>query len=140
MLLHGNSHDILRNSICSLQISHSKLNHVTLMHYIVAPLNLSDQCFPDHYFWYACIFQFDGCLQLTEVMWLLSNWNVQIYKKIIKGEFRDQHKLGSNERALNFQKKQPSLTFIRQLVLEISRLKVKNMDVAIFLISSLIFV
>ena len=62
------------------------------------------------------------------------------YPCCIKGEFRVQHKLGSNERALNFQKNEPSLTFIRQLVLEISRLKVKNMDVAIFLISSLIFV
>ena len=58
----------------------------------------------------------------------------------VKGEFRVQHKLGSNERASNFQKNEPSLTFIRQLLLEISRLKVKNMDVAIFLISSLIFV
>ena len=59
---------------------------------------------------------------------------------MIKGEFRVQYKLGSNARALNFQKNEPSLTFICQLVLEISRFKVKNMDVAIFLISSLIFV
>ena len=62
------------------------------------------------------------------------------YDFSLKGEFRVQHKLGSNERVLNFQKNESSLTFIRQLVLEISRLKVKNMDVAIFLISSLIFV
>ena len=64
----------------------------------------------------------------------------QSLKNHIKGECRVQHKLGSNERALNFQKNEPLLTFIRQLVLEISRLKVKNMDIAIFLISSLIFV
>ena len=65
---------------------------------------------------------------------------VSVLQKVtLKGEFRVQHKLGSNERALNFQKNAPSLTFIRQLVLEISRLKVKNMDVAIFLILSLIF-
>ena len=37
----------------------------------------------------------------------------------VKGEFRVQHKLGSNERALNFQKNEPSLTFIHRLVLEI---------------------
>ena len=28
----------------------------------------------------------------------------------VKGEFRVQHKLGSNERALNFQKNEPSLS------------------------------
>ena len=68
------------------------------------------------------------------------HWQIGEGEGGLKGEFRAQHKLGSNEGALNFQKNEPSLTFICQLVLEISRLKVKNMDVAIFLISSLIFV
>ena len=68
-------------------------------------------------------------------------WTPEVILAInFKGEFRVQHKLSSNERALNFQKNEPSLIFIRQLVLEISRLKVTNIDVAIFLISSLIFV
>ena len=42
MVLHENSHDILKNYICSLQICHLKLNHIALVHRLAAPLILSN--------------------------------------------------------------------------------------------------
>ena len=59
----------------------------------------------------------------------------------LKGEFRVQYKLGSNERARKIQKNEPSLTFMCQLVHEISQFKVilpPDKDAAIFLILSLV--
>ena len=60
---------------------------------------------------------------------------------VLKGEFRVQYKLGSNERSLKVQKNEPSLTFMCQLVLEILQFKVifpPHMGAAIFIILSLI--
>ena len=59
----------------------------------------------------------------------------------LEGEFRAQYKLGSNERAWKIQKNEPSLTFMCQLVLEISQFKVifpPHKDGAIFMILSLV--
>ena len=56
-----------------------------------------------------------------------------------KGEFWVQYKLGSNERAWKIKKNEPSLTFMRQLVIEISQFKVifpPHKDIAIVLILS----
>ena len=70
-------HEIfLKNYICFLQISHSRVKHITLMHQLVLPLNLTNKCSPDHYFWDICTFQSDGCV--SAALWLLSSWNVQI--------------------------------------------------------------
>ena len=60
----------------------------------------------------------------------------------LKGELRVQYKLGSNERAWKIQKNEPSLTFMCQLVFEISQFKVQifpsHKYAAIFLILSLV--
>ena len=64
-------------------------------------------------------------------------------QKLLKGEFRAQDKLGSNERARKMQKNEPSLTFMCQLVLEISQFKVifsLHKDAAIFMILSLVHI
>ena len=61
----------------------------------------------------------------------------------IKGQVRSKNKLSSNERAGKMQNNEPSLTSVRQMVLEISHFKVRNlrmMDVAILKVSSLIFI
>ena len=60
---------------------------------------------------------------------------------MFKGEFRAQYKLGANERAGKIQKNEPSLTFMCQLVLEISQFKVifpPHKGAAIFMILSLV--
>ena len=49
-------------------------------------------------------------IRKAEINYYLDAFNDK--KHSIKGEFRVQHKLGSNERASNFQKNEPSLTFI----------------------------
>ena len=59
----------------------------------------------------------------------------------IKGQLHSKNKLSSNERARKMQKNEPSLTSMRQMVLEISHSKFRNlskMEVAILKVFSLI--
>ena len=59
----------------------------------------------------------------------------------LKGEFRFQYKLGSNERVWKLQKNEPLLTFMYQLVLEISEFEIifpPHKDTTILLTSNLI--
>ena len=63
-------------------------------------------------------------------------------RKDIKGQLHSKNKLSSNERARKMQKNEPSLISMRQMVLEISHSKVRNlnkMEVAILKVFSLIF-
>ena len=56
------------------------------------------------------------------------------YRPNLKGNLRSKKKLSSNERAWKMQNNEPSLTSMRQMVLEIFHFKVRNlsnMDVAI---------
>ena len=46
----------------------------------------------------------------------------------VKGQFHSKNKLNSNERARKMQKNEPSLTSIRQMVLEISHSKVREFE------------
>ena len=60
----------------------------------------------------------------------------------LKGQIHSKNKLSSNERARKCKKKETSLTLMRQMVLEISHFKVRNlsqMEVAILKVFSLIF-
>ena len=62
--------------------------------------------------------------------------------QLIKGQLHSKSKSSSNERAQKMQKNEPSLTSMRQMVLEISQPKVRNlskMEVAILKVFSLIF-
>ena len=78
---------------------------------------------------------------------LLVDISVQIGNKImlaftLKGQLHLKNKLSSNERARKMPKNETSLTSIRQMVLEISHSKVRNlskMEVAILKVFRLIF-
>ena len=60
----------------------------------------------------------------------------------LKGQLHSKTKLSSDERARKMRKNEPSLTSMRQMVLEISQPKVRNlskMEIAILKVYSLIF-
>ena len=64
------------------------------------------------------------------------------FQAIFKGQLHSKNKLSLNERAEKMQKNEPSLTSMRQMVLEISHSKVRNlskMEIAILKVLSLIF-
>ena len=64
-----------------------------------------------------------------------------ITRNILKGQLHSKNKLSSNERVRKMQKHELSLTSMRQMVLEISHSKVRNlnkMEVAILKVFSLI--
>ena len=72
-------------------------------------------------------------------VWFESSTTLNSY--VIKGQLHSKNKLSSDERARKMQKNEPSLTSVRQMVLDISQSKVRNlskMEVAILKVFSLI--
>ena len=74
----------------------------------MAHLDLFNKGSPDNYFWDTCKFQSDRCLQLSDVLSLLRNGNVEINLKV-KNQERDWESkrenaivIGTNHNKWNF--------------------------------------
>ena len=148
-------HDDLGHQGCKI-VHLNAVSMTRIIYQIIVTLYI---CYVPYYYYYYCcccccwfVIQFETKYLQSSILhrneYLCNNHKLTCSCQFnhechypFKGEFRAQYKLGSNERAWKIQKNEPSLTFMCQLVLEISQFKVifsPHKDAAIFMILSLV--